>query len=157
MIRISLFLLLMSAAPAVALSCLRPDAVRLYENARDSERVYYLVRGQVELTGAVRRPQPNSQAAALTKARVTGLALSGREFGASFDRSITVEAHCLGPWCGGPDGTKGEHFLALEIREDELFLRMGPCGGDAVLWDMDAEHRVLSCHAGDSCTYRDDF
>ena len=45
---------------AAALSCLRPDAVTLYEQARDSEDAYYIVRGELQITGPVDEPDPET-------------------------------------------------------------------------------------------------
>lgn len=141
------------AQPALALSCLRPDAVRLYEMARDSDDLFVMVRGKAEVTGAAINLVPDNtrDQTATTTAVVSGTLLTSHAFGRDFNREITLEVSCLGPWCGGTDGLEREQFLAIQVREDDLVLRLGPCGGDVVNWDRDGERRMLSCHRGGAC------
>ena len=140
-----------AASPALALSCARPNAVHLYEMARDAEEVYYFVRGRIDLTGAVAEPSPRSDAPALTPARISGTALNSHGFGTAFDREIVIEAHCLASWCGSARGLTGELFAALQIKGDDLYLRVGPCGGDIAQWDRIGERQLLECHRGGPC------
>jgi hypothetical protein len=143
--------LITAGSPALALSCLRPDAVRLYELARDSEEVYYFVKGRIDLTEPVKEPDPNSDAPALTRAHISGTALNSHGFGTSFEQDITIVANCLSVWCGSAADLTGELFAALQIVDEELTLRVGPCGGDVVQWDQNAERRLLECHRTGIC------
>lgn len=147
------FLVLLTAQPALALSCLRPDAVRLYEMARDSESVFVMVRGRAEVTGPAIDLVPNNtqDQTATTTAVVSGTMLTSHAFGRDFEREITLEVSCLGPWCGGTDGLDREQFMAIQITDSDLVLRLGPCGGDVVNWDRDGERRMLACHRGGTC------
>ena len=144
--------LLSTTSPVLALSCARPDAVRLYEMARDAEEVYYFVRGRIDLTGPISEPSPGSDAPALTSARMSGTGLNNHGFGTDFEGAITIEAHCLASWCGSAEGLTGELFAALQVKGDELTLRVGPCGGDLAQWDRAAERRLLECHRTGLCT-----
>ena len=140
-----------AGSPVLALSCARPDAVRLYEMARDAEEIYYFVKGRVDVTEPVQEPDPNSDVPALTRAHISGTALNSHGFGTSFEQDITIEANCLSVWCGSAADLAGELFAALQIINEELTLRVGPCGGDVVQWDRDAERRLLECHRTGLC------
>ncbi len=150
---LTVLLVCLAAQPALALSCLRPDAVRLYEMARDSEAVFVMVRGRAKVSGpAINLVPDNTQdQTATTTAVVSGTMLTSHAFGRDFNQEITLEVSCLGPWCGGTDGLDREQFLAIQVRDDGLVLRLGPCGGDVVDWDRDSERRMLACHRGDAC------
>ncbi len=139
------------AGPASALSCLRPDAVRLFEQARDAEEAFYIVAGEVMLLEAPNLPERGSKVPTLTRARVDGLALTQSGFKAPFSRDITIETSCLGPWCGSLDGLKGRLILGVKTEKDELSLRVGPCGGDLVQWDQSGESRLLECYLEGVC------
>ncbi|MGI9391251.1 MAG: hypothetical protein ACR2O1_14435, partial [Boseongicola sp.] len=143
--------LLSATSPALALSCARPNAVHLYQMARDAEEQYYIVRGRIDLTGPVSEPSPGNDTPARTKARISGTALNNHSFGTSFDQEITIEAHCLASWCGSAEGLTGEVFAALQIKNDELTLRVGPCGGDIAQWDRIGEQQILECHRSGLC------
>ena len=132
-------------------SCARPGVVRLYEMARDAEEVYYFVKGRVDLTGRIGVPIPNSDTPALTEARISGTALTSHGFGIALDQEITIEAHCLASWCGSAEDLTGELFAALQIKDEELTLRIGPCGGDVAQWSQAAERRLLECHRTGLC------
>lgn len=154
---IALMLCLCAATPAFALSCLRPDAVALLQMAQKSEEVYVIVRGTVTLSERANLPTRNTEEIARTKARVTGEALNGSGFTVPFDREITIEASCLGPWCGTPLDIE-RSFLALKVASDKsLTLRVGPCGGDIVTWDVSGEARLKACFLHDDCRQKDQF
>ncbi|MEK6215808.1 MAG: hypothetical protein N2B03_01180, partial [Boseongicola sp.] len=148
---VAVFAFIAAGSPVLALSCLPPDAVRLYEMARDAEEAYYFVKGRIDLTGPAQEPDPNSDAPALTRAHISGTALNSHGFGTSFEQDITIEASCLSVWCGSAENLTGELFTAMRIINKELTLRVGPCGGDVVQWDQDAERRLLECHRTGIC------
>ncbi|MEM6384679.1 MAG: hypothetical protein AAF718_00445 [Pseudomonadota bacterium] len=139
------------ANPANALSCMRPDAVRLFEEARDAETAFYIVKGEVEFLEPPNTPPRNAKTPATTRARITGLALSKSGFNAPFDERVTLKASCLGPWCGAPEMVEGSRLMAVEIGLADLSLYIGPCGGDQMAWDEQAEDRLLSCHLQGIC------
>jgi len=112
-----------------------------------------MVRGRAEVTGPPVDliPQNTQNQTATTTAVVNGSMLTSHAFGRNFVREITVEVSCLGPWCGGTDRLAREQFFAIQVTDDDLVLRLGPCGGDVVNWDRDGERRMLSCHRGGAC------
>ncbi|MEO1537867.1 MAG: hypothetical protein AAFR73_09060 [Pseudomonadota bacterium] len=144
-------LALLAATPALGLSCMRPDAVRMFEQARDADAAYYIVKGELSFLETPKTPPRNAKTPALTRARVTGEALSNSGFNASFDRDVTVEASCIGPWCGSPEGLSGPLIMALRIDATDVILEISACGGDQVPWTENAEERLLQCHLDDIC------
>ena len=80
---LAISLALIIAGPVHALSCMRPDAVRLLEKARKAEEIFYIVKGQVTFLEAVKLPKQNSEVPAVTRARVTGTGLSATKFPAA--------------------------------------------------------------------------
>ncbi len=146
-----------SASPVLALSCLRPDAVRLYEQARDSEDAFYIVRGRIDVTGPISEPDPTKGTPGHTQARFTGELLASQDFGAEFDRDINIISTCAGPWCGNPAGMEGDLIAAIRVDDAELSLASGPCGGDMVAWSDDAAARLLACHREGLCEIANDY
>lgn len=144
-------LTLLAAGPASALSCLRPDSVRLFEYAREAEATFFIVKGQITLLEAPNYPEKGSKAPATTRAKVDGVALTTRAFEAPFTRDVMIETSCASIWCGTLDGLDGLLIMALETNGDALTLRIGPCGGDLVSWDEDGERRLLDCHLDGVC------
>lgn len=142
------------ASPVWSLSCLPPDAVFLYQEAREDKAGYYIVKGKVTLTEPANRPDPSDtkRTRTLTKARATGVALTKTGFKVKFDRPIVIEASCVASWCGGPGGLdRHTHIFALRIDGNKLILRQGPCGGMVVPWSKDQEKRLMECHLKGTC------
>ena len=148
---------IVSVSPAAALSCLRPDAVTLYEQARDSEDAYYIVRGELQITGPVDEPDPETGEPGRTEARLLGTMLSGSGFAAPFDRPVTIVSTCAGPWCADPTGQKGLLITAIRIDEDGLTLEADPCSSNMVPFDHENAERLLACHRKDECLTDSDF
>ncbi len=144
-------LLLLSATQSQALSCLRPDAVRLFEMARDADASFYMVKGSITLLEPANVPPRGSKTSTFTRARVDGLALSSGDFQVPFRRDIMVETSCAGPWCGDPQNLSGDMIMAIEVDGDALTLNVGPCGGDQVTWDETGEDRLLACYVTGTC------
>lgn len=144
------------AQPAAALSCLRPDVVRLYEDARDSPDLYSMVIATFPAETTVRVPQGNQGTAsggtmAETILRLTGRGLTSAGFTHDFDRDITVRAGCLSAWCAAPPATGTEVFVTLRHKDETLVLDLGPCLSNALPWTAEDEARVMNCHRFGKC------
>ena len=153
----ALFCALLVSAQAQALSCLRPDAVMLYEQARDSEDAFHIVRGELQITGPVTAPDPDTGATGETLARLVGTMLTDDGFTTTFDQPVTIVSSCAGPWCGSPTGQEGLLIAAVRIGEDRLTLDAGPCGGDMLPYDADGADRLLACHRSGQCVLSEQF
>jgi len=142
--------------PALALSCLPPDAARTYQQAAEAEEAYIVVHARLEFdAAALPRTDWQDQAASpphtLIPARMTGQALTKTGFDLPFDRPITLDAQCFGPWCAG--ATPGTSYLAfLKRTEDGYLLALDPCGGMGFA-DPTPENlrRVETCYSGGIC------
>ena len=155
---LSAALALTLAQPVSALSCLRPDVVRQYEQARDSDDLYSMVIGTIAATPPIAIPEPDANgnypdgAKADTKIRITGRELTGTGFAADFDREVIVRARCLSVWCASAPEAGQDVFLTLRHADDDLLLEISPCPTNALPWSADDEARVLNCHRFQKCT-----
>jgi hypothetical protein len=145
------------AAPAFALSCLRPDAVRMFEYARDSKETFYVIKGRITPVGDYAIPEAkqttsptDKDAFADTPVQITGVGLSANGFSVPVEIGATVRLTCLSVWCPGPP-PDGELLMIVKKDGIELTLDIGPCGGTAVSWDPASEERLLRCHLSDTC------
>ncbi|WP_254892423.1 hypothetical protein [Roseovarius sp. A-2] len=142
--------------PAFALSCLPPEVTRTYQQATEAEAAYIAVHARLEFDpDALPRTDWQDQAATpphtLIPARMTGQALTKTGFNLPFDRRITLDAQCLGPWCAG--ASPGASYLAfLKRTETGYLLALDPCGGMGFV-DPTPEtlRRVETCYSGGIC------
>ena len=148
------FALFLLGSPAHALSCLPPDAVRLYSDAAASEDHFVIVIGRLHPDREIEIPpaSPDSvqETEAVTRVRMSGHLLGSDGFEEAFDRDIDVSVTCLSVWCGAP-ATDRDIVAALRLVGDRPRLEVGPCGGMAVtLEDADVEG-LLRCHRTGEC------
>lgn len=156
MIRLLVFGLLAfgTSSPAVALSCLRPDVAKTYTQAAQAEEKYVVVHGDLSFDAARLPRAEGNESPELTRipARLKGHALSKSGFDHAFDREITLEVACFGPWCGG--AAPNHPYLAFVMYDDNAgyTLSIDPCGG-MVFPDPTAEilDKVQRCNRGGTC------
>jgi hypothetical protein len=144
-------LALIASEPANALSCLRPDAVRLFEKVRDAEARYFIVKGRITFLEPPNTPPRGSKRPALTAARIDGVALNRTGFTTPFSRDVTISATCLGPWCGSLEDLSKTAIIAIRASGEDLVLDIGPCGGDRIAWSQSGEDRLMECHIDGIC------
>ena len=152
---------LLIAQPAVALSCLRPDAVRLYEFARDSDDFYQIVLGRLIAPAGITLPEaPEMGQAPLgneetdvvyTPVRLSGMVLTRDAFDRPYDREVTLALGCLGMWCSDPPAQDKRLLFAVRIDGDARFLNPGVCSEASVLGTSGAVDRLLDCHVNNHC------
>ena len=127
---LSTILALSVAGQAAALSCMRPDPVNTFHRIAEDPTDYYLLYGTLDFDGS-KQPQgvvneernPEPIAAAF---RGHGLTRAG--FISRFERTVTVQPLCFGPWCGQTTpGVKSLFFAAVE--GDKVIISPDPCGG----------------------------
>jgi hypothetical protein len=152
-----LALLAASAGPVLALSCLPQDIARTYAEAAQADETYIVVRGvlifdetalPVPDMSRQHKIPPNTE----IPARLTGQALTPEGFTLPFDRAITLNVQCFGPWCAG--ATSGIAYLGfLEQRDEGYSLTVTPCGGFGFPNPSDRTlERVQTCIRGGPCT-----
>ena len=146
----------LTADAALSLSCMQPDAVRLYTQARDSKDLYAIVIGQLQPDAEIAIPEPNADGSgtrdlsATTRVRMSGRVLGESGFFQIFDREVDFRITCLSIWCGAP--VLGEDFLAaLRVTGGVPVLEIGPCGGLTMEADQDGIDRLLACHQTGEC------
>lgn len=149
MIRSAAVLLLCLAGPAQALSCLRPDVVSLYEQARDSEDVYSIVRGRLSYPAPPRLPKPDQPTS--SPAVIAGTALGADGLTIPFVSEVTLSLSCLGPWCPGAPPVRAEAFIALRHHQGGYVLDQSACFANAVPAAPGDEERLLACHQHNRC------
>ena len=142
----------LAAQPALALSCLPPDPVALYERARDADERYMIVRGRILPSGTVNLPVEGKEAE--TQARVEGMALSEDGFVRPFDRPATLRLLCFGPWCANAPDPEAETFMAVQLDGPDLVVEIGPCLDNHIGVEEGDEDRVLACHRDGTCVGR---
>ncbi len=121
------------AQPVLALSCLRPDVARSFNEAAAAKESYVIVQGRLTFDtsrlpktdlGAQEEIPPHVDIAA----RLTGMSLSKQGFTSDFDHPVTLRVQCFGPWCGG--AASGAQYLSfLEKTDTGYMLTVTPCGG----------------------------
>ncbi len=141
------------ATPTLSLSCMRPDVTFTYNQAAESEDNYIVVTGQVRFEER-RVPSAegnNSPRSTRIPARLEGTALTKSGFDMPFDRKITLDVLCFGPWCGGAGS--GETYLAfLKREEDGYVMEADPCG--SMMFQNPTDEmmtQVETCFAGGPC------
>lgn len=147
---------LLAAMPVHALSCLRPDAVRLYTEARDSTDPFAIVRGVIHADGPLTLPERDadgqfrSGAEAINQVRMIGERLGSDGFTTPFDETIALKIACVAVWCGNPQ-LDTPIIAALDVTDHGLMLWIGPCGVRAMPASDADVARVVACHQTGQC------
>lgn len=143
------------AGPALALSCVRPDAVRDFLEADASSDVWIVVDGTLRFDQTALPPRVplNNDAPPTTdiSARITGKSLSENGFARDFDSTITLRILCFGAWCGGVEN--GQRYLSFLKRENGGYvLFANPCGSRVYPDASERLRKTLTrCMRGQTC------
>ncbi|MCB1339707.1 MAG: hypothetical protein KDK24_01310 [Pseudooceanicola sp.] len=124
--------LILLAGPAQALSCLPVGPREGYDLAAKSDKSYVVVAGVAAFDSGLlpRNRYPtteNPPAHNEIPARIKGRSLDTNGFLNPFDEAVTLDALCLGPWCGEMAGG-GDYLMFLERRGSGYALVLSPCG-----------------------------
>lgn len=141
------------ATPALSLSCAPPDVIRSYQRAAEAEEAYIVVHGTLHFDEN-KIPKANhndSPPSTRFRARLTGKALSETGFDIDFDREITLDLICFGPWCAGAKSDI-PYLGFLKQMATGYALQLDPCDGFGFA-DPTPEmlRKVEQCHAGGPC------
>ncbi|SIS85453.1 hypothetical protein SAMN05421759_104324 [Roseivivax lentus] len=149
--------LTLTAAPALALSCLPADIARDYQRAEEDDAAWIVVTGKLTFDEA-RLPEVDMDRQQETPpetdipARIAGGSLGPEGFTRTFTRDITLRVLCFGPWCGSAQS--GGDVLAFLKQEGADFVAMAsPCPG-MLYPDPTPEmlETVTRCFNGGRCT-----
>lgn len=130
---------LMASQSASALSCAQPNLQRVIEEAKASEKIYYVLAGRFSpQTKNTRRggydPRLNGgsfqESKEITRVSFEGYSIAPSRAG---DQELVrfpvdIETSCAGPWCSGVPDSDRELLAFVEARDGEApILRIGPC------------------------------
>lgn len=143
-------------APALALSCLAPDAARTFNQLDEAEERYVVVHGvltfdDTKLPETDLQDQTSTPDSTPLPARLIGKSLSRDGFQTPYDKPITLDVRCFGPWCAGaPSGVEILGFV--ELRESGPVLTLDPCSSTSFIDpDETTLNQVTDCMRGDAC------
>ena len=153
MIRLAALALSLVAGPAAALSCLPPDVAARYQRAEEVPEPVYILRGVLNfdeglmpqgVVNAERNPAP---VPAYFKGK--GLTLVG--FTARYERPVTLQPICFGPWCGNAVAGQ-EAIVFATVTGDDVVIEVDPCGGSVFYDPTEDMARILqTCLQGGPC------
>jgi hypothetical protein len=117
---------LVLASQVSALSCLRPNVAKTFNQLQQVEDVYRIGVGKIRLTAAVHKFEGGKPRT--TKAEFRGKFLGLNGLVAEQRLAITIQTHCLAHWCGGiPQDSTIEHLVFLRQSPTGEVLDMGAC------------------------------
>lgn len=144
------------AGPAAALSCIRPDVARSYQQAADAEEEYVILLGTFSMDRSALNPprpraNPNLAKSVSVPAKFSGKFLGRDGFVRDWQGPVKVTAQCFGPWCAG--APPAAQILAFVQKTNEGYhLALSPCGGFAYANPTPKMLNVVkTCHASGPC------
>jgi len=130
---VMVFLILSEGASA--LSCMRPDLAATMEQAKSSEKHYYVLVGRFQ-TDTPSQPIPphsnqfETRPSTVERGWFDGYMLTPNEQTdyQLFRLPIDIETSCAGPWCGSAPSPEREHVAFVEARPNQIpILRISAC------------------------------
>ncbi len=150
-------LLALAPLPAMALTCMPHSLETTFQRAAQADEPYVVVHGTLQFD---KRLLPSTDPVASHKtppltqipARLEGRSLSKEGFTLPFDRDVTLEVACYGPWCASAQS--GQKVLAFVRRGAEGYVvETDPCGGGDLFRAPKPAmiRKVKSCYKGAEC------
>ncbi|AXI49032.1 hypothetical protein C1J03_21235 [Sulfitobacter sp. SK012] len=142
--------------PAFALSCMPHSVEAAFQGAKISDAEYIVVRGTLRFDHKLLPKtdwEHQQDTPPMTRIPVTlqGLSLSRAGFDVPFDRKVTLEVACLGPWCASANNGDVLAFVARGL--SGYVLETNPCGGFLFGNPSPAMlKKVSACFQGKDCT-----
>jgi hypothetical protein len=144
---------LLPAGPALALSCLAPDPVRFYNDAREAQGTYMVVLGTFtpEAADPVASVE-NASRVSTWKGRLVGQSLDVEGFNLPFDAPISYRYVCLDD-ISCPGSAPAFPMIAfLLVTEAGAVLTSDSCNGWIIANPTEDDVAALEdCHTGGSC------
>jgi len=142
--------LIVTAAQASALSCMRPDVARAFNWASDAEESYAVIMGSfrydaVPVTNRI--PQEYQM-----RAQFSGQALGVDGFNDVAPFELIIDVQCSASWCGFPPPMDTTTLAFVESTPRGYVLRADACGSMvfAPVAVLDVG-RVEACMRGETC------
>ena len=155
---------MMLADSAFALSCARPDLVKTLEDAKASEKLYYILVGKfVSPPPQTDLPETNPKANSgyvlpfnplkpklpiLTQSYFDGVSLaqSSRRDAPLTRFPVDIETSCAGDWCSSPPSSDRDIIAFVEAREGQApLLKISPCPYWTFSADAERVKKVRQC------------
>lgn len=144
---------MMLADSAFALSCMRPDLIKTLEDAKASEKLYYILVGKFVPLSPPTKPvfnggyvSPEDQfkpkPPVITQSYFQGysLAQNRRNDGYLTRFPVDIETSCVGPWCSSIPSSDREIVAFVEARNGQpSLLKISPCP----YWTFSAEAKTV--------------
>ena len=141
------------ATQSIALSCMRPDPVQSFHHATEVPEPIYILHGRLAFDesllpeGMVNEPREPAP----IPAHFDGMGLTLNGFTSRFERPVTLQSVCFGPWCGRE--VSGENvMLFAKVVGNDIIVESDPCGVN-VFYDPTQEmlDQMTSCIRGETC------
>lgn len=119
------------SGPALALSCMAPDVAHTFTALDEQPETFVVVHGTLTFDETLLpvtdwENQDATPPSTSIPAQLTGQSLTRDGFTAPFDRAITFDAVCFGPWC--VSAASGSEVMAFVKYEDGAYVfGLGPC------------------------------
>jgi len=131
--------MVMLSESAFALSCARPDVVKTLEDAKASEKLYYVLVGNFTPIGP--RPKPHGgyispedqfkpRPPQITPSMFDGYSVGKTRYQDSHLTRfpLDIETSCAGPWCSDLPSGDREMIAFVEARDGQVpLLKISPC------------------------------
>lgn len=148
------------ANSAQALSCVRPNLARSFNNAADSTDIYHVGYGTLTATQEIVDPNQNIKNVNRKKpysvtAEFSGGFLGRAGFGKDKTVPVRVDVQCLSAWCGGFPVTDEKLLIFVKKTPEGLTASSGPCGGNMQSGVSKRDLNILkSCMRNGKCSDR---
>lgn len=143
------------AGQVQALSCLRPDPIRTFQEVAAAQEPYYLLYGTLTFDESALPPtmrQDTGGAVDPIPATFNGHALTSNGFTTDFDALAQVQVGCVANWCGTAQ-SGGDALYFVRADQDPLTIEARPCGG--MIFDAPSQavlDRLTACMQGGDCS-----
>ncbi len=140
------------ATDLAALSCLRPTIPDSFARAEKVPEDVYLLKGRLTFDERL-LPETDmlnqEQTPAPIAARFKGHALNRDGFTTRYERAVTLQPLCFGPWCGGAASGE-EAIIFAKVVGADLVIEASPCGGN-IFYNVNRamERQAIACINGD--------
>ncbi len=134
------------ATQASALSCLRPDVVRSYNNAAAADVSFAILLGEFDFSAPA---ENNAEQGQQVTAQFSGQAMTAQGFDAINPMVVDLLTTCSGSWCGHFPAPGTEVLAFAQQTQNGFILSLGACGGS--VFGADEAPIVEACVLGQKC------
>lgn len=137
------------ASQAAALSCIQPDAARMFQDVAAAEESYVVLLGQFDFTPPPKQAVSNDAQSQQVVATFEGQGLGAGGFVATTPKTVVLQTSCAGAWCGWFPTPGADVVAFVELTQDGYLLSLGACGGS--VFEAETAPIVEACMRGETC------